>query len=455
MGDVYPASNFAMAPSRIRSLVRASSLSALFCCLCAACAGQTSFATNPTRYLVCDKGVGSFQGSLPKEASGAGVTVSVGAAKKNGFAARACQAKLTWGKHELVVAPDAAQADIDVMGADLGLGSLVVAFQLKASETDPRIAYEIYSLSKPPQLLRTITGEDYFSAADTMLDGSVEIWTTDAAAIRGFEGLPLDAFDPAPTVILRFEKKKLIDVSSQFRSYFDREIETLHSRLDARQLNDFRQSDGKLSNEHWMRNHEPQGLLPTKVKVLEIVWCYLYSGREQEAWQTLAEMWPSSDLNRIRSAIVEAQARGLRAQVDGVSHNVLPFRQAQRAEIYEGMGSDSGFSSPSQYEHYVHSEHADTAPLQILLRLPPPGNAKHWAETKQMELIVDEAGKVRSARIMTPLLDKDAVPAAANAPGAESDKDWLDAAAGWKYIPAFKLSRPKSFHYGLVVRRDQ
>jgi hypothetical protein len=435
MSNVYPASNFAMTPSRIRSLVRAASFSALFCCLSASCAGQTSFATNPTRFLVCDKGVGSFRGSLPKEASSAGVTVSVGAAKKDGFAARACQAKLTWGKQELVVAPEAAQADIDVMGADLGLGSLVVAFQLKSSETDPQIRYEIYSLSKPPQLLRTITGEDYFSAADTLLDGSVEIWTTDAAAIRGFEGLPPDAFDPAPTVILRFEKKKLIDVSSQFRSYFDREIETLHSRLDARQLNDFRQSDGKLSNEHWMRNHQPQGLLATKVKVLQIVWCYLYSGREQEAWKTLAEMWPSSDLNRIRTAIADAQARGLRAQVDGVSHG----RQSRRAGIYEG----------------VSQEHADTTPVQILLRIPPPQNAQHWAEEKQMELVIDEAGKVRSARIMTPLLDKDAVPAATNAPSAESDKDWVTAAAGWKYIPALNLGRPASFHYMLVVRRDQ
>ena len=232
-----------------------------------------------------------------------------------------------------MVAPEAAQADIDVMGADLGLGSRVVAFQLKASETDPRIRYEIYSLSKPPQLLRTITGDDYFSAADTLLDGSVEIWTTDAAAIRGFEGLPLDALDPAPTVILRFEKKKLIDVSSEFRPYFDRVIKTLHSQLDARQLNDFRQSDGKLSNEHWIENHQPQGLLATKVKVLEMVWCYLYSGREPEAWKTLAEMWPSSDLNRIHNAIVEAQAHGLRAQVDGIRTMCCRFgrRNARRS----------------------------------------------------------------------------------------------------------------------------
>ena len=444
----------------MKSFTRAS-LSALCCCLSvvsiarAQAGSPTRFDTNPTRFLVCDKGDGGFHGKLPASVPNHDIAITVEAAKKNGFAARSCQAKITWAKHELVVAPDAAQVDIDVMGADLGLGSLVVAFQLKASETDPQIKYEIYSLNKPPQLLRTITGDDYFSAADTMLDGSVEIWTTDAAAIRGFEGLPPGAFDSAPTVVLRFEKKKLIDVSSEFRPYFDREIKTLHSQLSAQQLSDFKQSDGKLPNEQWMKDHHPQGLLATKVKVLEIVWCYLYSGREQEAWKTLAEMWPPSDLNRIRTAIVDAQARGLRAQVDGVSHNVLPLRQAQRGEIYERVGSDSGFSSPSQYEHYEHSEHADTAPLQILLRIPPAQNAKHWAEAKQMELVVDEAGKVRSARIMTPLLDKDAVPQAGNAPSAEFNKDWVAAAAGWKYIPAFKLGRPKAFRSMLLVGRDQ
>lgn len=133
-----------------------------------ACIAQTKFPANPTRFVVCDKGDGHFEGKLPDGAADTGVTVAIGAAKQaNGFAAHACQAKLTWGHHELVVAPEAAQADIDVMGADLGLDSLVAAFQIKPSASDPHIRYEIYSLAKPPCLLRTIIGEDFFSAADT------------------------------------------------------------------------------------------------------------------------------------------------------------------------------------------------------------------------------------------------------------------------------------------------
>ncbi len=122
------------------------------------------------------------------------------------------------------------------MGADLGFGVPVVAFQIKATDADPTIKYEIYSLNKPAKLLRTITGQDYFSAADTRLNGTVEIWTTDAAVANGFDNLPRRAFDAPPTVVLRFEDEKLMDVSSEFRDHYDRQIDALRSQLDERQI---------------------------------------------------------------------------------------------------------------------------------------------------------------------------------------------------------------------------
>jgi hypothetical protein len=342
------------------------------------------------------------------------------------------------------------------MGADLGLGSLVVAFQIKSSITDPHIRYEIYSLAKPPRLLRTITGEDFFSAADTLLDGSIEIWTTDAEAIASFEGLPRSAFDTPPTVVLRFEKKKLIDVSSEFRPWFDHQIENLQAQLTAQQIAAFRQSDGRLSDEHVEPTQPLAGLLATKVRVLEIVWAYLYSGREQKAWDALTGMWPASDLSRIRAAINAAQNRGLRTQVAGISYTALPFRQTHNAEIYEGIGAgqlgpnDPSRNSSTRYSPNAHAEHADTAPIQIMLKIPPPPNGHQWGEGKQVELVIDEAGKVRSARILTPLFDKNAVPHL-----SRLDQDWLTAAGGWKYIPAFKLGRPRAFRQTLFVNRDQ
>jgi hypothetical protein len=430
-----------MAPSRIRYLVRASSFSALCCCLCLNCPGQTHpadsethFTTNPTRLLVCDHGDGNFQGKLPNGAPRSGVTVSVGAAKQdNGFAAHVCQAKLSWGHHELVVASHASQVDIDVMGADLGVGSLVVAFQIKAADGDPLIKYEIYSLSNPPRLLRTITGDDYFSAADTRLYQTVEIWTTDAAAVNGFEGLPLSAFDFAPAVVLRFENRKLIDVSSEFRPYFDHQIALLRSQLNVQRVSNFRQSDGKISND------KPSGrapLLATKVKILEIVWCYLSSDRDQEAWNTLSAMWPPADLERIRAAIVNARLRGLHSQVDGVSHEGPPPRP-RHSEILEPMAQDMR-SLGQDVTPDQRAKYPDIEPRQLLLRIPPPPDPKSWSEDRSVELVIDEAGKVRSASMR-----------------GDPNKAWIDAAAGWKYIPAFKDGHQVAFRLDLDVHRDR
>jgi hypothetical protein len=262
----------------------------------------------------------------------------------------------------------------------------------------------------------------------------VEIWTTDAAAVNSFENLPRSAFDFAPTVVLRFENKKLIDVSSEFRPHYDLQIKTLRGQLDAQQLNNFKQSDGRLSSDT-LAAKDP--LLATKIKVLEIVWCYLYSGREQDAWDALAEMWPAADQERIRAAIVAAQSRGLRSQVDGVSHKAPPD-QKKHSFIYRHV-------PPSEYEipPEVRVKLADTVPQRLVWMAAPPRNPEHWGEGKEVELVIDEAGKVRSVR-MKEEKRKD-----------ESNQDWIDASAGWKYIPAFKDGRPSAFQWKSHLRRNR
>jgi hypothetical protein len=423
----------------LRHFGKALPVSAVFGLICAACAGQTaSFATNPTRYLVCDHGDGSFRGNLPRNAPAHDVTVSVSSTRQNnGFATHTCLAELTWSGTNLNVTRDAAQADIDVMGADLGLGALVVAFQVKATDADPTIQYKIYSLSTPPRLLRTITGQDYFSAADTRLDGTVEIWTTDAAAVNGFENLPRSAFDAAPAVVLRFQNEKLFDVSSEFRPYYDHQIELLRSQLDPQQLSAFEKSDGKLANETLPAHGRPRGVLATKIKVLEIVWAYLYSDREQDAWHVVSTMWPQSDQSRIIAAIRAAQARGMRSQVDGVSHQPPPH--ALKHVVVYAKTPVPGLALPDELRNTV----ADSIPEHIVLMTSPPHNPSNWAAEREIELVTDEAGKVRSAKMKGKSSED------------ETTRNWLDAAAGWKYIPAFKDGQPTAFRWKLHVQRDR
>src|SRR5271156_2836566 len=151
--------------------------SAILCTICMASSSQA-------QDVVCSNGFGSFYAKSPT-----GVAVSVGAVRDDALARRACQARFTWSGQNLVVEHGASQVDVDMMDVDLGLGSQVVAFQIKQSIFDPLMKYEIYSLANPPKKLRTITGGDFFRAADTNLDGRIEIWTSDAAAVDGFENL--------------------------------------------------------------------------------------------------------------------------------------------------------------------------------------------------------------------------------------------------------------------------
>jgi hypothetical protein len=359
-----------------------------------------------------------------------GIKLHVGAARSGELANRSCAAKLSWDKQDVVIAASAAQLDVDAFGVNLGDGIPVAAFQIRKLDSECCMKYAIYSLEKPPRLLRTITGGDFFSASDVDLEGRVEIWTNDAASVNGFEGLTLSELDSAPTVVLRFANGQLLDVSAEFQSYFDDEIAKLRAGIRPQDLEDFKASDGKL-----VTPSTPAAQLHhcrlTKIKVLEIVWAYLYSGREDDAWRSLAEMWPPADLNRIRTALVNARSHGIRSQIDGTASG--PQSKKKHAPIFD-VETRSGLSHKLEF----------MPPRAILLRRPPPPEIQQRTVTdlkSLVDLVVDEAGKVRSAEL------------AGKANSA--DPDLIQAALSWKFIPAFKDGRPVACRVRLGVGARQ
>ena len=425
-----------------RRLLRIFVFSILFCVTSILCRSQP-------RGVVCSDGFGSFNSK-----SRTGVTVSVGAIKNGEFAQRDCKAEFTWNQQNMTVEPDAWQVDVDLMDADLGLGAPVVALQVKRSSADPLMEYDIYSLKKPPQKLRTITGGDFFRAADTNLDGHIEIWTADAGAIDNFENLPLSTFDFAPTIALRFEKSRLVDVSSEFQPQYDRQIAMVRAQLDALDLSDFKASDGKLSTLSGFTVDEFHSLRTTKIKVLEIVWCYLYSGRDRDAWQALGEMWPSADFDRIHESILNARDRGIRSKVDGVSSELSHPNSKKHILIYDRVGGGQPVRpdlpaqdwralveiSDGTEDRKPLMPPADTRPQIILIRrpTPPQGQQGPLNTATILNLVIDPAGKVWSAKIK-----------------GEPDKALIDATAGWKFVPAFKGSHAVAFREDLVVSPEQ
>jgi hypothetical protein len=381
----------------------------------------------PPRSILCTAAGGSFDAEFRT-----GVKVHVGAARIGQLATRACAAKLIWEKQELIVATSVSQLDLDAFGADLGYSVPVAAFQTKKSDDECCMEYKVYSLEKPPRLLRTITGGDFFSASDVDLDGRVEIWTNDGIGADGFESLSLSELDFPPTVVFRFAHGQLLDVSAEFQSYFDDEIAKIRGGIHPQELADFKASDGKLPTVATPANAEQlHRLRATKIKVLELVWAYLYSGREQEAWHSLAEMWPAADVERIRAALVNARAHGIHSQADGTS--TAPARSKKKhPQIFDAVNQ----SGPDHQLEVV-------PPSPILLRRPPAPAVQEDGSAAEvfLDLVIDEAGKVRSAD-----------PPAKQKP---VDPELINAALSWKFIPAFKDGAPVASRLRLGVSSRQ
>ena len=404
----------------------------LFCAMAGACHAQSDA-------VVCRDGTGNFEAAFPT-----GVSVQVGAERREGFARRECEAALLWDRGKVVVTTGVAQVDVDAFGIDAGLGAPVAAFQVRKANADCCMALEIYSLRKPPKLLRTITGGSFFSTADTDLDGQIEIWTDDAAALEGFENPMAGRSDLAPTVVLRFEHGRLVDAGSEFQGYFDSQIARLRAELAPEDLREFKSSSGRLpptahfSPEDLRRSER---LERTKAGVLQIIWAFLYSGREQEAWNSLAELWPAADLERIRAVIVSARARGIRAQVDGASARTSAGAE-RRAEILDARGIRS-----AQPEFRLSAGPAERARS---VTLPTPILIGHRAAEGQREetladsgvmldLVIDAAGKVRSAEPADPAFQ-----------GA-FDISLREATASWKFVPAIRDGRAVASRIYFIV----
>jgi len=421
------------APVQIRCGTTMAGLFLLLCFAASTCQAQN-------REMICSAGTGDFETEFST-----GVKVHVGAARNGGLAARSCEATLNGGKGDLLIATGASQLDIDAFGVDLGLGVPAVTFQIKKSSTECCRTYQIYALEKPPRLLRVVEGGDFFSAADTDLDGRVEIWTDDAASVDGIENLPLSELDFAPPIILRFAHGQLLDASSEFQSYFDQKIAEERSGLDAQDLRDFKNSEGRLPSDAPFSPHRLYQLRTAKMKVLEIVWSYLYSGREQEAWRALADMWPAEDVDRIHAVILTARNHGIRSQLDGVSTEGLlgPKKHARIFDLRTRLAAREG--SPAGSSTMERSINLTVIPPRpILMQRPPPLGVSEQGmpqSESELDLVIDSAGKVRSAK------------PSGNVPWV--DTSLINATAKWKFIPAFSAGRPvaSQIHFAVSLKR--
>jgi hypothetical protein len=153
--------------------------------------------------------------------------------------------------------------------------------------------YRIVSLAERAVILPTIENEAPFYFFKDAASGQHRIMTSDGA-FDSFEGL-CHTCTPLPRVVLQVDGVGLHDVSSQFVEQYDSEIALARAKIAEGDIGKFLVADFQ----------------DARKVVLEIVLSYLYSDREAQAWQTLDEMWPANDRERVRKLILETRARGI------------------------------------------------------------------------------------------------------------------------------------------------
>lgn len=358
------------------------------------------------------------------------VSVAIAPAQSGGFGTHLCQAVLEWQKDSLTVAKSAQEVDLDLFDVDLeGLGP-VAAFQIRESDEECCRTYQIYSLEKPAHLVRTIRGGT-FHGADTDMDGRVEIWAEDRASIDGIEGLNQTEIQYPPTYVLRFEHGQLLDASQAFQDHFDRIIAELRKAINPDDLRAFEKSNEGL---HYSveRIDEWRRLRAVKVAVMEIVWAYLYSGREKEAWKTLHAMWPQADEPRVQAALSRARANGIGTQIDGVS-SLAPKKKPGQvfddpANTQQGMTAaimQTGTRMEAMTAPAIDKSGVKEArPIQMWRPMPTDLDQVVSGQEVWLDLLIDSAGKVRSAK----WTEKKVPP----------DEELLEYALAWKFIPAHR-----------------
>ena len=178
--------------------------------------------------------------------------------------------------------------------------------------------YEIVSLGRTPEVLHTFSNPVPITF-EKRPDGATLIRAADG--VFDYFLVP-HAAAVIPQLVLKPEGNNLVDVSAQYPELYDQEIEQARGQLTKDELEKFRKSN--------FRDRLFTDQVPTVHKVLTIVLDYVYSGREEKAWQALDELWPPADVGRVKALIAERRHRGMLANLACDCRPAMIARQARR-----------------------------------------------------------------------------------------------------------------------------
>ena len=173
------------------------------------------------------------------------------------------------------------------------------------ADASPMNKLFVVALGEQAHLVKTIENQYGFWLQDDC-GGKTQIWTSDGGFQGNSELIDVYHYDLfIPSVVLEMEGEKLTDATPMCRAYFDKQIESLRSKLTTQDVNGFRTD--QIGDA--LHRREVKG------RILNIIFCYLYTGREEQAHEVLRQLWPTNDSDRLWEAILKARTAGVLSQV--------------------------------------------------------------------------------------------------------------------------------------------
>jgi len=221
---------------------------------------------------------------------------------------------LASGQDEYVMSPQYTDLDGD------GVPDLI----LKTESSGTAGCGAIYVIQvRPARFMGAIQGCEGLQVIDPGLEGLrvFDSKYSDRSVVEAHDSFDLPesnchTCEPNVPVYFRFENGKLKDVSRDFIAEYDREIDEMRglirpqhikAMLAARTPDEIASLPGFKTASEAELDHEPFDEMAGSMHnyVIRIAFCYVVSGRPEQAWETLDEMWPKWDRQRIKDEILK------------------------------------------------------------------------------------------------------------------------------------------------------
>lgn len=219
---------------------------------------------------------------------------------------QSCQVTIRDSRQKVVFSQEDADFSIVMAGSDVN-GDSVPDLVLESYSGGAHCcwAYYVISLGEAPHLIKKFENERGAAFVRNTPNGRIEIITQDGA-FDYFDG-QCHACTVFPTVYLRLEGEQLVDCGSSHVKSYDEIIAKNQKELTAQERQSIHSAQGNPYD-------ADDDMLTTTKKIFNIVFAYLYSGREVQAHQALEELWPASDQQRLWNLILETRKKGVLSQ---------------------------------------------------------------------------------------------------------------------------------------------